>query len=317
MDLLIIAGSQQLIDYIGGPWQHAYTIFKWALIAKLTRTKVVFLSVGVGPLGSRMGKFFVRSSLALAAYRSYRDESSKLIVNDLRILGEQRICPDLVYSLEIKSSTEGTRVGFCPTVGINPVPFYDQQYWVGASAVCYEAYTRKLCDFALWLIQRGYRILFFPTQLTLDPPVIDDIKKLMLSAGGFDFEDKIVNKPVSSFEDLISAIDITQCVVATRFHGIVIPYALNKPVIGIAYQRKTNDLMSQMGQSEFVVDINTFDVDLLKTRFLKLEQSLDAIRMQIERSRTVFRRKLHDQYDCVLDFLKSENVRAAATESLL
>lgn len=36
VDLLLIAGSSQLIDYLpGGAWGHPYTIFKWVLIARL------------------------------------------------------------------------------------------------------------------------------------------------------------------------------------------------------------------------------------------------------------------------------------------
>ena len=44
IDLLIIAGSQQLIDYIGGPWAHSYTLFKWTLLAKAVNAKVAFVA---------------------------------------------------------------------------------------------------------------------------------------------------------------------------------------------------------------------------------------------------------------------------------
>ena len=185
-------------------------------------------------------------------------------------------------------------------MGVNPVPFLDGQYWEGANPREYVEYIGKLASFALWAIERGYRILFFPTQLRLDPPVIADIKNVMQATGNGCLERQIVNMPISSFDDLVSAISRTCIVVATRFHGIVIPYLLNKPVVGIAYQKKTVDLMAQMGQSDYVVDIKSFDADSLKTRFVLLESRSSTEINEIKKRNCVFRHALQDQYDRVL-----------------
>jgi polysaccharide pyruvyl transferase WcaK-like protein len=299
-DLFIVAGSQQLIDYVGGPWEHSYNVFKWVLLAKTTRAKIVFLSVGAGPVRSSLGKFFVKKSLALASYRSYRDETSRKLVQGLGISGEDGVCPDLAYSLRVSVASSSTRDDEDqPVVGINPVPFLDGQYWEGANAREYAEYIAKLASFALWVIQRGYRILFFPTQLRLDPPVIADIKNAMQATANGHVERRIVDRPIISFDDLVSAISTTCIVVATRFHGIVIPYLLNTPVVGIAYQKKTVDLMGQMGQSDYVVDIKSFDADSLKTRFVLLESRSTTVRDEIKRKNSLFRHALQDQYDQV------------------
>ena len=102
-DLFIVAGSQQLIDYVGGPWEHSYNVFKWVLLAKISKAKIVFLSVGAGPVRSALGKFFVKNSLSLASYRSYRDETSRKLVQELGISGEDGVFPDLAYSLRVNS----------------------------------------------------------------------------------------------------------------------------------------------------------------------------------------------------------------------
>jgi polysaccharide pyruvyl transferase WcaK-like protein len=304
IDLFIVAGSQQLIDYVGGPWEHSYNVFKWVLLAKAAKAKIVFLSVGAGPVRSTLGKFFVRKSLDLASYRSYRDETSQKVVQELGLSGEDGVFPDLVYSLQINagsSSSGGDET--LPIVGVNPVPFFDGQYWEGASPHEYAAYIGKLASFALWVTQRGYRILFFPTQLRLDPPVIADIKNAMQATANGHLEGQFVNKPINSFDDLVSAISMTSIVVATRFHGIVIPYLLNRPVLGIAYQKKTNDLMTQMGQSEYVVDIKSFDVHSLQTRFISLESRSTTIRNQIKERNVAFRHALRNQYDQLLNLV--------------
>lgn len=302
IDLLIIAGSQQLIDYVGGAWAFPYTLFKWSLLAKADKTKLAFVSVGVGPIQSSLGRFFVKNSLTQATYRSYRDETSLNLVKSLGVCGQNSVFPDLVYSLQIEAlSSADSSCDLRRIVGINPVPFYDGKYWLGADACQYEGYIGKLAGFALWIIRRGYRILFFPTQLRLDPPVIRDIQRLMKNELGPDLEQKIVHKPIASFDDLVSAIDMTDMVVATRFHGIIIPYVLNKPVLGIAYQRKSTDLMEQMGQSEYVVDIHSFDAESLKARFVSMESRIQEIKEEIGRRNSVFRRALQDQYDRVLN----------------
>jgi polysaccharide pyruvyl transferase WcaK-like protein len=304
IDLLIIAGSQQLIDYIGGPWEHSYTVFKWVLLAKSVKAKVAFVSVGAGPIRSSLGKCFVRNSLLLASYRSYRDETSRRLAETLGISGQNTVFPDLVYSLQIDlPSTNSLSHESPPIVGINPVPFFDEQHWLGANPREYAIYISKLAIFALWLIQRGYRILFFPTQLRLDPPVITDIKNLMHANSNGYLEQKIFEKPIYSFDDLVSAIRMTNIVVATRFHGIIIPFVLNRPVLGIAYQKKTIDLMAQMGQSEYVVDIHSFDADSLKARFMLLESRSEKIKEEIEHHKSAFCHALQSQYDQVLNLV--------------
>jgi len=139
VDLLIVAGSQQLIDYVGGPWAFPYTLFKWVLLAKAVKTKVAFVSVGAGPIQSPLGKFFARVSLGLSSYRSYRDESSRSFIETLGVSGQNAVFPDLVYSLQLDRSLRPS-VGrdSRPIVGINPVPFSDEKYWLGANAHQYE-----------------------------------------------------------------------------------------------------------------------------------------------------------------------------------
>ncbi len=301
IDLLIFAGSQQLIDYVGGPWAFPYTLFKWVLLAKAVKAKVAFVSIGAGPIQSPLGKFFARNSLVLASYRSFRDETSRAFVEALGVPGQNSVFPDLAYSLQIDAASTKNLCTSLPIVGVNPVPFYDEQYWPGANALQYEKYTRNLADFALWLIERGYKVLFFPTQLRLDPPVINDIKNVMKAKATGDLEQNIIEKPIYSFDGLVTAICMTDIVVATRFHGIVIPYVLGKPVLGIAYQKKTVDLMAQMGQSEYVVDINAFDADSLKARFISLASRSKSVREDIEHRNSALKHALQNQYDQVLN----------------
>lgn len=306
-DLLIVAGSQQLSDYFGGAWGSPYTLFKWSVIAKLVGTKVAFLSVGVGPINSPLSRFFIRHSLRLASYCSYRDEGSKWLIEKLGVSGENPVFPDLVFSLEITEPLPLAESQSPPLVAINPLPFFDDAYWPEHSTDVYEGYLRKLAAFALWLIQRGYRVSFVPTQLLADPPVIREIRRLMNNEGGPNVEAHLVDRPVLTFEDLISEISKTDIVVATRFHGIILSHLLKKSVLGIAYHKKSSELMAQMGQSEYVVDINRLDLNVLRERFILLESRGRTAEAEIEQRVSLYRRVLEDQYDRVFRLLEENH----------
>ena len=305
IDLLIIAGSQQLIDFIGGPWGHPYTHFKWSIIAKTVKTKVAFLSVGAGPITSPLSKFFIKYALSHASYQSYRDDSSKKLIEQIGVTGNNPVFPDLAYSLPLNGEKHAVfPKSSLPIVGINPIPFSDPEYWPGSSVCIYEGYVKKLAEFALWLVENGYAILFFPTQLNLDPLVINDIKLCMKNSGGIDFKRSMIDQPIHSFDDLISAISMTSIVVASRFHGVVIPFVLNKPVLAIMYHKKTLDLMEMMGQSEYALDIHSFDFNSLRKQFISLEFNKKTLKKEIERRVSISRQALEIQYEQVFKLLE-------------
>ena len=49
-DILIVAGTGIVCDYLTGPVGYPYEIFKLSALAALCRVKLTFLSVGVGPI---------------------------------------------------------------------------------------------------------------------------------------------------------------------------------------------------------------------------------------------------------------------------
>jgi len=164
----------------------------------------------------------------------------------------------------------------------------------------YGAFFAGYFSYPLW----GYAVLFFPTQLRADPPVIDDIRNLMKKSGIPHLEEKVIDYSVHSFDDLMSAISMTDVVVATRFHGVVLSYILNKPVLGIAYAEKTNDLMEQMGQGEFAQDILQFELKLLQEQFIIIESQKTAIKAKLAQRISTHRQALDVQYDQVFRLLQ-------------
>ncbi len=301
LDLLIIAGSNQLLDNFGGPWGFPYTLLKWSLLVRARGARLVFLSIGAGPIRSALSRVFIKWALGLGHYRSYRDEGSKRLLEEIRLVRQDRVSPDLVFSLRTPDvPVHSSRSRPSRIVGINPMPWCDPRYWPEPREDLYGRYIETLASFATWLLHKGYAVLFFPTQLRADPPVIRDVVRLVESQGILNAPERIINQPVMTFDDLLSTIALTDMVVATRFHGILISCMMHKPVLGIAYQKKSRELLTGLGQSEYVCDITNVDLESLQERFVSLEAHEEKIRYGLREKVVEYRELLDRQYDDIL-----------------
>jgi polysaccharide pyruvyl transferase WcaK-like protein len=297
VELLLVAGSQQLNDVYGRVWGFPYTLLKWTLLSKCTGTKIAILSVGAGPINSPLSKFFCKQVLKRASYRSYRDAISAHLVASMGVKGRHPVFPDLVYSLRLPNPMPGPRPAGRIVVGANPVPFFDSRYWSEQNPVLYQKYVAKIARFAKWLDSRGHAILFFPTQARADVLTILDIRQAMNGAGNS--ENLLSCRPIHSLKDLVSEISRTDLVVANRYHGILISLALGKPVIGLAYHEKSRALLEQVGLGEYVLNSAEFEVEELIAKFGALEANAPTIRKQIAEHMAPLRRALDEQYDNV------------------
>jgi polysaccharide pyruvyl transferase WcaK-like protein len=307
-DLLIIPGSGQLQDYQTGPWGYPYTCFKWVLLARLMRIKVVFMSVGATPLSSRLSKMMFRCSLALASYRSFRDDTSRRLVEQIIARGENHVFPDLVYSFDFADPRPAARQSHRRTVGVNVIPFRNGKSWFQDNPADYDGYVRTMASFAQWLLERDYDVVFFPTQLRQDPPTIQDVWQVMESAGVGQLMCRVATPTIDGVEDLVEQIGRTDLVVAARFHGVLISYLLNKPVLGIAYEKKTEDLMKEVGQAEHTLSIHGCDLPALIRQFTLLESQAEGAKATIEAGVRKQRLALQRQYDQILDLLAGKDV---------
>jgi polysaccharide pyruvyl transferase WcaK-like protein len=88
------------------------------------------------------------------------------------------------------------------------------------------------------------------------------------------WEERVDVPPVASFDGLTAALSLVDVVVASRFHGIIFSFLLDRPVLGLSYYRKTEDLMADMGQRDYVLAIRGLELGTLIERFAQLEVSL-------------------------------------------
>ncbi|MGO9688307.1 MAG: polysaccharide pyruvyl transferase family protein, partial [Syntrophobacteraceae bacterium] len=159
--LLVVAGGGQLDDYWGGPMGHPYSLFRWAILTKLTGAKLIFLSVGTCSLDSRLSRFFVKHALKHAWYRSYRDHTSKKLLAAMPFTFGDPVLPDLAFSYDpkwIDATVPSTRRD--NVIGISPIA-YLSYHWPKQRESVYTHYIQQLATFCSNLVHEGYSIVIF------------------------------------------------------------------------------------------------------------------------------------------------------------
>ena len=303
-DMLIVPGTGLVNDAYGLSSWGPYNLFKWVLMARLRRARVLFVSIGAGPLDRRLGRRLVKASLGLAHYRSYRDDSSRNYLTGIGLRAERDpVYPDLVFRLPdallscIHARPRGTR----RVVGLGLMEYAGKYSAADPRPETYTAYVESLAVFAAWLLENDYDI-----RLLLgdgDAGVIAEFRSALQARLGSYEEERIIAPRLASVQDVLTEIAATDVVVATRFHNVLLALLLNKPVVAISFHHKCSSLMRQMKLSEYCHEIDHMDADWLIDQFRTLEENRDAVKRTIVRGVEAARAGLDEQYDRIFEVL--------------
>jgi polysaccharide pyruvyl transferase WcaK-like protein len=302
--ILAITGTGILTDHGEGPRGLPYQMFKWVTVAKVRGMRVFFLSVGVEQINSNLTRWLMRLSLAMAHYVSYRDEHSKQYMMTSRIRTTASVCPDLVFGLPeyvlpryIRGESSAPVVG----VGLFNLLNYctrDRRQDKKAESQ-YLEYLKQLGIFVTWLLDNRLRVRFLIGDIAHDNAVRKDLRDLLLRQGVNFSQCKVLDEPVDSVSNLLEQIATTDIVVATRFHNVLLALLLNKPVISISHETKTDSLMDSVGLSEYRESIYAFDASRLITQFLEISGNAGQFKGQIAGRVESFRKASLEQYSAI------------------
>ncbi len=299
LDLLIISGGGELSDHWGGPRSFPYTILKWVVIARMAGVKVIFLNVGASPLHFGLSKLFVKCCLSLAHYRSVRDDKSKELINEIGFHGKIQVYPDSVYSLEYNGHSsmplkEGTTM---PVVGIHPMPYCDPRVWPRKDAPVYRRYICELASFGVWLLESGYKVNVFGSDIYHDSLAISDFMRTVVGSSTAYSKGQMTEESISGVEELLSKMALMDYVITPRFHGVIFSHILNKPVLAISHDLKVSTLMKDIGLSEYCVEIEEFKVVTLREKFNLLVKNHDHVKKLMSSVLDSYRDVLNQQSD--------------------
>jgi polysaccharide pyruvyl transferase WcaK-like protein len=301
-DMLIVPGTQVVSDYVTGPFSWPYDIFKWSIIAKLCKARLLFLNIGVGPIYHPLSRWFIKASLNFSDYRSYRDIASKQYVEKMGpCRGCDLVYPDLAFSLQSALLPARQNVGKQrPVFGIG------LKDYLGPGGLrdrhnnrTYRDYLNTLGDLVAWLCERKYMVRVIIGDVLYDSGVKQDFMELLHERGLMNQEGQIVNEPVFTVKHLLSQIAAIDFLVTSRFHNLVLALMLNKPVVCLSDHGKLDSLMSEIGLTDYCLPLANLDFDDLIDRVVKLERNAEALRPYIKQKTEEYRRTLDEQYSLI------------------
>jgi len=295
-DLLIISGGGQLLDAWGGPWKFPYTVFKWTLLAKLSGANCYFLNVGAGPLNHSLSKWFVKHSLRLADYVSFRDEDSRSLIQKIGYAGESKVSADCVYALD-RPAPHAPNVAEEALVGLSPMAYCDPRiYWQKDQAI-YNGFVSNFASFGGWLGKNHYRLAIFSTDIFFDSQTIEEVRTALERSNGDLLGHLVKRERITEVIELLFQMNSMDYIVTCRFHGVVFAHLLNKPVLAISHHPKVSTLMSDLGLARYCVDIRKCDANILQETFLSLVANQKEIRCCLADKAACYRRALSAQFD--------------------
>jgi polysaccharide pyruvyl transferase WcaK-like protein len=315
LDCLVIAGGGQLCELWRGPWSHPYNVFKFSLLARLARKRLLVVNVGAGPLESRLGKTFIKWSVRLADYVSFRDVESQALVRRLDIRRETYVFPDSAYALDVSQyGGSGTPKVRKRVVGINPIGFCDPRIWPRQDLAVYARYLDSLAQFVIWLSSQNYELKIFLAERSVDAYAVEDLKDRLRTGLPATDIDRICAPPIESLEDLLTEMSGFDFVITSKFHGVVFSHLLAKPVVAISYHVKIDDLMRKVGDSQYCLNIESFDSASLQRAFAELAESSSGVGMKCRKVVATRADSLNRQFDdlFVLENLQSRSGKRGA-----
>jgi polysaccharide pyruvyl transferase WcaK-like protein len=303
-DMVVMTGTGMLGDYGITPLGLHYDIFRWSVIAKLCGCKLLFVSVGGGPIRHRLSRCFIRVALALANYRSYRDAASKEYLEAIGIdVKNDPVFPDLAFSLPIAVNHDPGRQDI--VIGVGVMNYHNRLDRPGNDETIYHDYLGRLASFVVRLLELRYTVRILIGDFVWDVGARRDLRR-ELEERGFNYKNgRIIDEPASSIDGLLSQLSSVDVVISSRFHNLLLGLMLGKPVIAISYHEKFQPLMTGVGLGKFCQDIEHIDVDELIGKVVTLQENAPGIKLQIARETESYRIALDEQYEVMLKDISS------------
>ncbi len=305
-DLLVVSGGGQIDDFWGGAFGHPYALFKWTLLARFAKTPVVFPSIGVCSLASRLSRRFAYGALRLAAYRSYRDQGSKQLLREAAFTHADPVYPDLAFSHPCArqqgfSARDADRTHL--VVGISPMVYLSPQVWPEQDSKIYGQYLGVLGEFATQALEAGHTIVLF-TSASMDQFAVDSLAiMLQQNPNRHLWGDRLRQVKQTTLDNQLNEIRKFDLVVASRLHGVILSHLLGKPVLAVSYDRKVDAHMEAMEQKRFCLNLRDCILAQLQNGFASLAAESGAVSAAIRARVEEFGQELDQQYDRVVQLI--------------
>lgn len=291
-DYLIVPGAGLIDDYRTNFLGRPSVLRRWCAAAKRAGVQILFVSVGADPIRNAMSRWVVKPVVAMARYRSYRDEGSRDYMQSIGV-DETRtpVYPDLAWALPEPTQREAAGRDARLTVGVGVMAYHG---WTSIEAGhdVHGAYVEKITAFVDWLAARGCCVRLLVGEKS-DMRVVNAVSERAKCVAT---DAWIAPTPAQSLSDLMTQIASVDLVVASRFHNVLCALKMGRPTISLSYMPKCNALLEQAGLPDgFHQMIETFDLDALKQQFERMVAERAALELTISARVATLKAQLAEQ----------------------
>jgi polysaccharide pyruvyl transferase WcaK-like protein len=250
----------------------------------------------------------IRRALDTAAFVSFRDASSEAVLRKIGVERRLLFCPDMGWGAPLPEPQDPPSAGKRIRVGVNAMAHLDPRYWTRGDPRRYERYVTNVAAFVALLLGEDCDVVLFSSQTRADALVANDVLA-DLARQGLAPHPALSSQfgAIEEADELLEALAGFDCVVASRFHVVLLALALGLPTLALSYHAKTNDLLAQVDQASHCIDADTFDPGALHERFVELRDADTAGARETLRERGRSQREaVEDQFDAL--FAGSESI---------
>jgi polysaccharide pyruvyl transferase WcaK-like protein len=279
-DVVIIPGMGILDATLPlNPWGVPYAVYLLAAWGRLFGAKVALVAVGADKATGKTTQWLYNRTARLAAYVSFRDESSRRTLRGEGIdVSAFSVHPDLVWTIPVtREQPEDPKL-----VAVGVMAYRGGQADRGRSAEVYASYTESVAEFTRWLLDGGHDVrLFYGDEV--DEPALEKVLAEVRSSLPGLAPERLVPYYATTYEEVAALLGPAGTVVATRLHNVMFALKLAKPTIALSYARKIDSLMADLGLSEYCLPAGSIDTEALKALFTDVETRRDQISRDVEK----------------------------------
>jgi polysaccharide pyruvyl transferase WcaK-like protein len=193
--------------------------------------------------------------------------------------------------------------------------YCDPRRWPRKDAAVYRDHIDKLTTFSKWLLAHNFEVEIFSSDVLMDVFAIEDLKDRLVSTSS---EQEIANlffRPIPTLKELLRQMASFDFVITSKFHGIVFSHMMAKPVIALSYLQKMEDLMRDIGNADYCLDIEHCEAWQLIERFESMVNQEGHLKGELQRTSTLYADELRVDFDSLFGKEALSRLRLTETEA--
>lgn len=236
-------------------------------IAHGLRKPIYFCNIGIGPIETKQGLDITRRIVNRATMTTVRDGESLSILEQIQPNSQYALKSDAVFSvsrqtLGLQPQKNKKNKSAPLTIGINLCRNIENndnwEYFISQLTNDLLAWCKKNPD---------TRIVGIPMQYSVDNN--NDATELKMLGNMLLAKNPRIDYDVlqpRSIEDIGSAIDAADIIVAERLHALILSIIAGTPIVALEYDVKVKAIIKDLGLSNYSLDINE---EFMPTSILK------------------------------------------------